>query len=882
MSEVAPVSASSAAAAVTTTPTPATPTTTPTKGNDGKSNDSTTTTTNATTTTTTNVDNEMTERNVPVNDPPVTGASSMQMPPLVVKQRGVAKPGVQPTAGSVSFDYTGPPVKVTNGTVMDLVTQFGIQNAWLAVLKLKGFNVNKESAETILPIKRFRDRVRKLKQTAETLKSRSDDSATFFAKEFVCALNNTGAADAAGSSNAKTNAQSGQKERSSTDAVIESILQRAVSEVKANSTNVAPTKPKRTKKNNTQKQAVSASNAGPGSSHPNSTIDDVVSSVMNKIRNNEPFEGEDRNNGEINFANVELPFNSIQPQQQQPHQQMVYAPHLQPGQTIYMVQDDSMIPLIQQQQQQQQQPPQQIVQIPPTSASPFKGKAKGRKGKAAAAAASQQPSGSHIPQQQVVQMPNYLQQQQIAQTIRSPTSQSMPQQVTVLTVPRNQNGAGNTSYSIPAGYSTAKFDNNTTVIFSSINDLIRAQQTPSVNNQQNQMAKVVTYQPGMTLPPGATIMSNANPQGMSPSTYQQIVNHQQSQQSMQPQYVVTQTPAPQQSASPPKPQPQAVPDDKAGESGNKKSPRRKSTKSTKRDDVAMSNFNDSDFEELATPKRKDALKKTAPKKEKKEPAEKKPKASAPASTATAAPKTPAKKGRKRKVEAAESEHEEDEGEHTEVESSDADENKGQLEKEVAQLKRQLQAERSRHYTQKRRATKLDDDYKRVLDRLQQTELNLALQMSECERLQAELKKIGDENETLNAKADGNETSKNNAAKPTTRPASKRTAVINRKRASPSPSPSPGTSQKKAPKGKAFLPARPSVPANSTTPASTSSTPANNRKRGRPAANATTTESTENKQSSPSPPPTNEEDKPAFNPSDFIPRRAAAAKRIRYF
>lgn len=200
---------------------------------------------------------------------------------------------------------------------------------------------------------------------------------------------------------------------------------------------------------------------------------------MNKIRNNEPFEGEDRNNGEINFANVELPFNSIQPQQQQPHQQMVYAPHLQPGQTIYMVQDESMIPLIQQQQQQ----PQQIVQVPPTSASPFKGKAKGRKGKAAAAAALQQPSGSHIPQQQVVQMPNYLQQQQIAQTIRSPTSQSMPQQVTVLTVPRNQNGAGNTSYSIPAGYSTAKFDNNTTVIFSSINDLIRAQQTPSVNNQ---------------------------------------------------------------------------------------------------------------------------------------------------------------------------------------------------------------------------------------------------------------------------------------------------------------------------------------------------------------------------------------------------------------
>uniref|UniRef100_A0A914YRS6 Uncharacterized protein n=1 Tax=Panagrolaimus superbus TaxID=310955 RepID=A0A914YRS6_9BILA len=854
-------------------PTPATPTTTPTTPiTDGKTEDTNLTTTKTTTpTNATNAENEMTERNVPVNDPPVTGASSMQMPPLVVKQRGVAKPGVQPTAGSVSFDYTGPPVKVTNGTVMDLVTQFGIQNAWLAVLKLRGFNVNKESAEIILPIKRFRDRVRKLKQTAETLKSRSDDSATFFAKEFVCALN-TGAVDSS-ASNAKTNAQSGnnQKESSSTDAVIESILRQAASEVKANSTNAVPPKPKR-KKNNTQKQAaaVTPGNAGSGSSHPNSTIDDVVSSVMNKIRNNEPFEGEDRNNGEVSFANVELPFNSVQ---QQPHQQMVFAPHLQPGQTIYMVQDESMIPLIQQQQQQQ------IAQLPPPALSPFKGKAKGRKNKAAAAAAASQPSGSQIPQQQVVQMPNYLQQQQIAQTIRSPTSQSMPQQVTVLTVPRNQNGAGNTSYSIPAGYSTAKFDNNT-IIFSNINDLIRAQQSPTINNQQNQMAKVVTYQPGMTLPPGATIMSNANPQGMSPSTYQQIVTHQQPQQSMQPQYVVAQTPAPQQSSSPPKPQPQAVVDDKAGESSNKKSPRRKSIKTAKREDVAMSNFNDSDFEELTNPKRKDALKKGAPKKEKKEPAEKKPKATA--------PKPPAKKGRKRKGEAVESEHEEEEAEHTEVESSDVDENKGQLEKEVAQLKRQLQAERSRHYTQKRRATKLDDDYKRVLDRLQQTELNLALQMSECERLQAELKKLGDENDTLTAKVEGNETPKN-AAKPATRPASKRTSVINKKRASPSPSPTPGTSQKKTAKGKPTSPSKAAVATTNPAAAvaSTSSPPTNNRKRGRPAANAnanatTATESTENKQASPSPSPANEDDKPAFNPNDFIPRRAAAAKRIRYF
>lgn len=134
-------------------------------------------------------DNEVTsERQVPVKDRPVAGESA-SMPPLVVKQIGVQKPGVTPTAGSVSFDYTGPPVKVTNSTVTDLVNQFGIQNAWLAVLKLSGYNVTKEGGESILPIKRFRERVRKLKQTVETLKSRSDDSTTYLSKEFLPQLN---------------------------------------------------------------------------------------------------------------------------------------------------------------------------------------------------------------------------------------------------------------------------------------------------------------------------------------------------------------------------------------------------------------------------------------------------------------------------------------------------------------------------------------------------------------------------------------------------------------------------------------------------------------------------------------------------------------------
>lgn len=86
--------------------------------------------------------------------------------------------------GSVEFDYTGPPVTVSNSMAMDLVDQFGMQNAWHAFLKLRGMNLTKDEAEKVLPVKRFRNKVRRLKQTIGTLKDRSDDASTFLAKEF--------------------------------------------------------------------------------------------------------------------------------------------------------------------------------------------------------------------------------------------------------------------------------------------------------------------------------------------------------------------------------------------------------------------------------------------------------------------------------------------------------------------------------------------------------------------------------------------------------------------------------------------------------------------------------------------------------------------------
>lgn len=103
---------------------------------------------------------------------------------------------------SVDFDYNGPPVPVTNGTVLQLVSQFGIQNAWHAFLKLRGLNLPKEEAEKVFPIKRFRDKIRRLKATNETLKERSDDCSTFHAREFNAVLNTAALSGISGQQNA--------------------------------------------------------------------------------------------------------------------------------------------------------------------------------------------------------------------------------------------------------------------------------------------------------------------------------------------------------------------------------------------------------------------------------------------------------------------------------------------------------------------------------------------------------------------------------------------------------------------------------------------------------------------------------------------------------
>lgn len=236
---------------------------------------------------------------------------------------------------------------------------------------------------------------------------------------------------------------------SHTDAVIESILRQAVTEnntaqSSSTSTTVQPTtnnqKPKRAKKKNKadvpNTTAASTSTAQPRAT--SATIDDVVSSVMDKIRNNVPFDSE---------LNIDLP--TSPPTQPQP--QVLYTPQITPGQTFVMLQDDQMIPIV----------PQTVSQIQPAKS---KSKKKGK--------ANQLPQPS-----QIVQFPNYPPQQ--SSTIRTATSTSMPQHITVFTLPRAQttstapsNYPGAPSYTTSAG-------NNPPMIFSNLNDIVRSPGIPT-------------------------------------------------------------------------------------------------------------------------------------------------------------------------------------------------------------------------------------------------------------------------------------------------------------------------------------------------------------------------------------------------------------------
>lgn len=89
---------------------------------------------------------------------------------------------------NVNFDYNGPPVLVTNGMTLDLVSQFGTQNAWYAFLKLRGLTLAKSEADKALALKRFRNKIRQLRRNADLLRDRNVEYNNLLGKEFSAAL----------------------------------------------------------------------------------------------------------------------------------------------------------------------------------------------------------------------------------------------------------------------------------------------------------------------------------------------------------------------------------------------------------------------------------------------------------------------------------------------------------------------------------------------------------------------------------------------------------------------------------------------------------------------------------------------------------------------
>ena len=79
-------------------------------------------------------------------------------------------------------------VSVSNGKALELVSQFGIQNAWFAFLKVRGLNLSKEEAEKAAVLKHFRNKVRRLQKTADTLKDRRQELDAFMSDSFFVFL----------------------------------------------------------------------------------------------------------------------------------------------------------------------------------------------------------------------------------------------------------------------------------------------------------------------------------------------------------------------------------------------------------------------------------------------------------------------------------------------------------------------------------------------------------------------------------------------------------------------------------------------------------------------------------------------------------------------
>jgi hypothetical protein len=67
------------------------------------------------------------------------GMSIFDLHSIIIFSRFRKRP--KSRAPNFDFDYNGPPVVVSNGMALELVNRFGLNNAWGAFLKLKGYHV---------------------------------------------------------------------------------------------------------------------------------------------------------------------------------------------------------------------------------------------------------------------------------------------------------------------------------------------------------------------------------------------------------------------------------------------------------------------------------------------------------------------------------------------------------------------------------------------------------------------------------------------------------------------------------------------------------------------------------------------------------------------
>uniref|UniRef100_A0A183BM89 Homeobox protein prospero n=1 Tax=Globodera pallida TaxID=36090 RepID=A0A183BM89_GLOPA len=78
------------------------------------------------------------------------------------------------TSASVDFDYSGPPVCVSNGMALQLVSQFGIRSAWHAFLRMRGMKVNSEEANgAVDSLKYFHNKIGRLRREVGELKAQA-------------------------------------------------------------------------------------------------------------------------------------------------------------------------------------------------------------------------------------------------------------------------------------------------------------------------------------------------------------------------------------------------------------------------------------------------------------------------------------------------------------------------------------------------------------------------------------------------------------------------------------------------------------------------------------------------------------------------------------